>query len=471
MKRIGKRIPIRRGMLFAAWLAILITSGSLGFAQGSEGWAIDQVQRAVRERITHREGDRDLSVRFASDAQTETRSNANLRVRGTGRAARSHDGKSRPFSYEAGVDARTSNVSDIHYDWRGGWYQPVTDRLTGAYRLDSQRSDDAGRTADRATDDLPKGERERVRRAVVRRLEAPESLEIERDGRTITMASSESGQVTFEADGREQIEQSRSGSRMRTSAMLSGDRLIVTTEGDRSVDYHVTFESIDNGRTLRVTRRVTHEGLRLPIVAKSVYHKTSDAAQFDVSRPRDNRTEADSSAARFLVPDGIEVVAVLRDRLSTKQARDGDRFTLSVRSPSRYAASTIEGHLVRVARSGQLSGRAEMSFEFDSIAMRDRRYDFAGSIESVRTSNDDAVRVDSEGRIEDEGGQTERTVERAGIGAAIGAVIGAVTGGGEGAAIGAAVGAGAGAGSVFVQGRDDLELTDGTEFRIRARTR
>jgi hypothetical protein len=50
-------------------------------------------------------------------------------------------------------------------------------------------------------------------------------------------------------------------------------------------------------------------------------------------------------------------------------------------------------------------------------------------------------------------------------------VIGAVTGGGKGAAIGAAVGAGTGAGSVFIQGRDDLELMSGTEFRIRARTR
>jgi len=52
--------------------------------------------------------------------------------------------------------------------------------------------------------------------------------------------------------------------------------------------------------------------------------------------------------------------------------------------------------------------------------------------------------------------------------AAIGAVIGAVTGGGQGAAIGAAIGAGAGAGSVFIQGRSDLDLMSGTEFRIRA---
>jgi uncharacterized protein YcfJ len=78
------------------------------------------------------------------------------------------------------------------------------------------------------------------------------------------------------------------------------------------------------------------------------------------------------------------------------------------------------------------------------------------------------VRVDTEGVVQDETGQTGRTVTRTGLGGAIGAVIGAIAGGGQGAAIGAAVGAGAGAGSVFVQGRNDLDLMSGTEFRIRA---
>jgi outer membrane lipoprotein SlyB len=64
--------------------------------------------------------------------------------------------------------------------------------------------------------------------------------------------------------------------------------------------------------------------------------------------------------------------------------------------------------------------------------------------------------------------QTSRTVMRTGVGAAIGAAIGAIAGGGKGAAIGAAVGAGAGAGSVFVQGREDLDLVSGTEFGLRA---
>jgi len=50
----------------------------------------------------------------------------------------------------------------------------------------------------------------------------------------------------------------------------------------------------------------------------------------------------------------------------------------------------------------------------------------------------------------------------------VGAIIGAIAGGGKGAAIGAIVGAGGGAGSVYVQGRDDLELGRGTELVVRA---
>lgn len=349
----------------------------------------------------------------------------------------------------------------------------VTNRLTGTYRLNPARSDNAATTADRVTRDLPGRDQQRLRNAVMQRLEAPDSLAIERDGRTITIASTHAAQVTFEADGREQIEQSRNGRQIRTTATLSGDRLVVSTEGDRSIDYQVTFEPIDNGRSLRVTRRITDEGLRQPVVARSVYDKTSDTAQLTASsRVRDNYPATGTRRGNLVVPDGTQLVAVLNDDLNTKDARDGDRFALTVRSPSQYSGASIDGHVVRVARSGQVSGRAEMSFDFDTIRQRDGRVSpFTGYIESVRTTNGDEVRVDNEGKVQDEGGQTERTVTRTGIGAAIGAVIGAVAGGGKGAAIGAAVGAGAGAGSVFIQGRNDLELKNGTEFQIRASDR
>jgi hypothetical protein len=251
---------------------------------------------------------------------------------------------------------------------------------------------------------------------------------------------------------------------------------ITSREGGRNLmarfnnDYQIIFEPIDNGRRLRVTRRITDEGLRRQVVAKSVYDKMSDVAQLDIySGGRDNYPPAGASGGDFVVPDGTQLVAVLNDNLSTKQARYGDRFALTVRSPSQYDGAGIEGHVAQVNRSGRVSGRAEMSFEFDRIRLRDgRASNFAGYIESVRTTSGETVRVDNEGRVQDESGQTGRTVTRAGIGAAIGAVIGAIAGGGKGAAIGAAVGAGAGAGSVFIQGREDLDLMSGAEFTIRA---
>ena len=502
MKRTEIGTSIKSRLWFAAAIVVagVIASGSVLLAQGSAdrtARAIDQAQRAVRERIVSQDGARNLTVQFGPDARTEFPSNADVRVSGTGSAVRATDRMSRPFSYEAVVNTRNSNVSAIRYDWRGDWYNSdtgndngngrgfgrgrgrgaVSNRLTGTYRLNLARSDDAATTARRVTSTLPARDQERLRTSVMRRLEAPESLTIERNGRSMTIASSAAARVTFEVDGREQIEQSRNGRQVRTNATLVGDRLVVTTDGDRSVDYQVTFESLDNGRSLAVTRRITHEDLRQPVVARSVYDRTSDTPQWD-SSPRVWRGAGSTSSGQagqengfggFIVPDGTEVVATLNDTLSTRQARDGDRFALTVSAPAQFAGATIEGSLARVTRSGQVSGRADMAFAFDNIRLRNGRVsEFTGTIVSVRTPNNDSVRVDTEGVLQDDTGQTGRTATRTGIGAAIGAVIGAIAGGGQGAAIGGAVGAGAGAGSVFVQGRSDLDLASGTEFRIRA---
>jgi phage tail tape-measure protein len=141
---------------------------------------------------------------------------------------------------------------------------------------------------------------------------------------------------------------------------------------------------------------------------------------------------------------------------------------MTVRSPGQYDGATIEGSVVSINRGGRISGRSEMTLDFDTIRMRDgRSYRFAGILESVRATNGDVVRVDNEGAVRDSD-QTNKTIQRTAIGTAVGAIIGAIAGGGKGAAIGAIVGAGAGAGSVYVQGPNDLDLNAGTELTIRS---
>jgi hypothetical protein len=299
------------------------------------------------------------------------------------------------------------------------------------------------------------------------------------------MASSQAPQVSFEANGIETTETTRNGRERRTRATLYGDQLTVRSVGDRGSDYEVIFDPVGNGRDLRVTRRLYTERLEQPIETQSVYERRSDVAQLDLGpaerpdRPeRLDRDAPDTSPRRppvgqgrgeFIVPDGTRLTARLDQMLDTKQSREGDRFTMVVQDSGRFNGAVIEGVVANSDRSGRVAGRANMTLDFDRIRMRDgRSYSFAGTIDSVRLPNGDAVRVNREGEVKDDSSQTSRTVKRSAIGGAIGAVIGAIAGGGSGAAIGAAVGAGAGAGSIFIEGRDDLELPAGTEVSIRA---
>jgi hypothetical protein len=139
-----------------------------------------------------------------------------------------------------------------------------------------------------------------------------------------------------------------------------------------------------------------------------------------------------------------------------------------VGQPGQYEGAVIEGTVGSVDEGGRLTGRSEMSLNFSTIRLRNgQTYRFAGILESVKTMNSGDIKVDNEGGVQG-GSQTTQTIQRAGIGTAVGAIIGAIAGGGKGAAIGGIIGAAGGAGSVFIQGKDNLELPSGTELTIRS---
>ncbi|CAN5780058.1 hypothetical protein BH18ACI4_BH18ACI4_18230 [soil metagenome] len=341
-------------------------------------------------------------------------------------------------------------------------------RLTGTYRLDSARSDDPREAAERATQSLPYNDRQRISDEVTSRLESPDQLAIEVRGRTVTIASSRAPQISFEADGSERLETTRDGRTTRARATLTGNQLIVSSSGDRQTDFNVTFDPLDNGRRLSVTRRVYVLGLDRPVVVQSTYDRTSDIARFEIQTGSDSPVSTGGTSGDFIVPNGDTIVAVLNEGLSTRNARDGQTFTVTVQQPSRFQGATIAGRVSNLQRSGRITGRSEMTLTFDSIRLRDgRSYRFAGTLQSVRTTEGEVVKVDNEGSVRDDD-QTTKTAQRAAIGTAVGAIIGAIAGGGKGAAIGAILGAGGGAGSVYVQGREDLDLNSGSELTIRS---
>ena len=342
--------------------------------------------------------------------------------------------------------------------------------LTGTFTLNSSRGDDVRRAVDDATRNLSLAERQRVYDSLLRRLDPPQMIAIDRRGNSITIASTRAPQINFVADGREQVETTNGGRSVRVRSSISGDTLTITRMGERANDFTVTFDPSSDGRELVVTRTLYSDRVNQPVTVRTYYDRTSDVAQlniYDTNRESIAVGEPNPTGS-WIVPSGTEIVAVLNNDLSTQNAREGDRFTMTVRSPGQFDGATLEGTVGSIDRGGRISGRSQMTLDFDTIRLRNgQSYRFAGILETVRTPNGDVVRVDNEGAVR-ESDQTTKTVQRTAIGTAVGAIIGAIAGGGKGAAIGAVIGAGAGAGSVYVQGRNDVDLNAGTELTVRA---
>lgn len=342
-------------------------------------------------------------------------------------------------------------------------------RFTGTYRLNTNQSDNARTVAGRATSSLNRQRRDRIFNNLVRRLEAPEMLAVMRQGMRVMLASTSSPQVSLDADGMLRNETYPNGRASQVRATLAGDTLTVVSNGDRANDFTAIFTALDDGRRMLVTRRVFAEGLSQYVEVRSYYDRTAETAQFNIYNNQ-MTTGAMNMNDSFIVPNDTILTATLNQNLSTGAAQNGDRFTMTVNAPSPYAGAMIEGYVSNVNRSSRVAGRSEMTLNYETIRLTNNQtYRFAGLTETVtNNTSGDSVQIDREGAVETDRSRTRTTVERTAIGTGIGAILGAVLGGGKGALIGAGIGAGAGAGSVYVQGRDDLNLTSGAQFTIRA---
>ncbi|MBX3291659.1 MAG: hypothetical protein KF881_02070 [Acidobacteria bacterium] len=384
-----------------------------------------------------------------------------------------------------GADAGTS----------GGYSQPMPSNtlsvgLSGTYELDRERSE--------RIDDVLSGENlsDEDRSDLIEKLEAPEQLAIEIRGRQVTLTSSRGPAVSMTADGRDKIERNAAGATVRLRATLAGDTLTISSLGG-DTDYTITFTSVSNGRVMKVSRRITTEYLRQTVFAESVYNKTDSVARLNIgggSAADDDQyggysendpptsgtqspTQPNTSTGRgpviattkpgnYIVPFNASVTALLENEIRTGVSQNNDRFRMTVQTPDEFRGAILEGYISNVNRSGRVSGRSNITFNFDKITLRDGTvYDFAGVLGEIRDLNGKVIKIDDEGSAKSDS-QTKETAKRGGIGAGVGAIIGAIAGGAKGAAIGAVIGGSAGAGSVIVTGKEDIRLLPGTTFVV-----
>lgn len=181
-----------------------------------------------------------------------------------------------------------------------------------------------------------------------------------------------------------------------------------------------------------------------------------------------NYPRTTTRSGNFYVPNGAILSGSLQNRISTEASRENDRFSLVLDSPNEYRGAVLEGYLTGVERSGRISGSPKLTFNFERIRLRNgQTYDFAGILQNVTDANGRIIDINNEGQIKGDS-QTKETVKRGGIGAGIGAILGGILGGGKGAIIGATIGGGAGAGSVILNGKDDVELEQGSTISVQS---
>ena len=351
--------------------------------------------------------------------------------------------------------------------------QSAGGRMSGTYDLESTRGGNAERAAETATRSLPPGQRERAYRSVVSRLESPHTLSIDRNGRTITIASSLGPRSSFVADGRAQSERAQNGRMVTTRAEIDGDQLKISTSGGgRNSDFSATFESVNNGNRLRVTRRLDDENLARPVTIQSDYRRTSTTPRWDLyaSGPGNGSASVGRSwsGSAVVVPDGTRLQTTLDTPVSMRTSRNDEPFTMTVHRPAEFRGARIDGVISRVSAYRDAETGRDMRFDFRTIELRGRSSEFHALLNTVRLSDGTLLRIDDEGEVQDENrGLT--TIRNGAIGVAVGAIIGAVAGGGKGAVVGAVVG---GAGGVILsQGREQLDLPRGTDVTLTAASR
>jgi ketosteroid isomerase-like protein len=182
---------------------------------------------------------------------------------------------------------------------RGG----ADSRMSGVYRINTERSDALYSVVASASSKLPFAEQQKFFIDLAVRLTPPDLLAIERKGRRVQIASSRAPRISFDADGAAHGERSADGRGVTTRAAFDGDRLSVNVAGGTNDRFSVVFASLDGGRSLDVTRRITAPQLNEPVVIHSVYEKISDEPRWDVYGESQLASNKRSTSSSTPTPD------------------------------------------------------------------------------------------------------------------------------------------------------------------------
>ncbi|HVF30805.1 MAG TPA: hypothetical protein VNA22_07540 [Pyrinomonadaceae bacterium] len=154
--------------------------------------------------------------------------------------------------------------------------------LNGTYRVDAANSDQLYSVVRDATSNVPFGDQQQFFMDLSTRLTPPDMLAIECRGQYVTVGSSRANKITYLADGKNRRERLADGGVVNSNVKLSSRSLTFLSTGRAEDNVNVTFESIEDGGRLRVSRRIYAKQLSEPIIIQTFYDKLSTNVDWTV---------------------------------------------------------------------------------------------------------------------------------------------------------------------------------------------
>ena len=198
-----------------------------------------------------------------------------------------------------------------------------------------------------------------------------------------------------------------------------------------------------------------------------------EAASVPPQEPNAPPQEPVVSPDKVILPVGTKILLVLKNTVSTKNARPGDGVYLETSFPVTQndrvaipAGTYVQGVIDRVQRSGRVKGKAELLIHFTTLIYPNGyTVHMPGALESASGAENAKVK-DREGNLEAEGtkGRDAATIATsAGTGGLIG---GLADRSAKGAAIGGGIGAGIGLLTTLFTRGEEVRLENGSSVEM-----
>lgn len=214
----------------------------------------------------------------------------------------------------------------------------------------------------------------------------------------------------------------------------------------------------------------------IAVFASIAFAQTNTPTQMEA--PRDIRTgtpakvEDDPAPQLITVPSGTKVLLVLKNTVSSRNAKVGDGVFLETTFPvvegNRVvipAGTYVQGVVDGVRRSGRVKGRAELLLHFTTLIYPNGyTVSMPGSLESSDSADTQKVK-DQEGTVQADGTKGKDAGAIATT-TGTGVLIGGLARGAQGALVGGAIGAAVGVATAMLTRGDEVRLESGSSVEM-----